>query len=446
MQASIAHPPEEAASSPASLLEDERWKLVSRIAASQVFSKSPRLAHLLTFLCEQAILNHTALLTEQNIADKVFDRRGNFNPVEDTIVRSHMLRLRQRLEAYFREEGHAEHLRIAIPKGGYLPVFEEVPATVVPVQMEASVAIDPSVAPETLEIQNAAGIARLRNTVRKLGIACILLSGLLLAACAVLVVLKLTVPTGNLSENTPKHQLWGSLFGKNQRTIVVAADSGIVMLHGATSQNTTLSEYLSRDFSKELAALPPERREEVLAYAGRRYTSFVDLELIDRLTHVPEVVPGNYSIRFARDISVNDLKTANVIFSGSQDANPWLELFEPQMNFVLDDNLSHGLRGFSNRAPLPGESSFYRAAQNEYGVLAFLPNLSGIGNVLIVEGTSVAGTQAISDFLFMDNELDSFLGKIARKDGTIPRFEILLESRSLGGSASRAQILAYRTH
>ena len=107
--------------------EDERWQLVKRISVSAAFVRSPRLAHLLLYLGEQAILDRKYLLTEQRLASAVFDRKTNFDPAADTIVRSQMVRLRQRLEDYFRDEGHTEHLRVSIPKGGYVPVFEEAP-------------------------------------------------------------------------------------------------------------------------------------------------------------------------------------------------------------------------------------------------------------------------------------------------------------------------------
>src|SRR6202012_6110564 len=65
-------------------------------------------------------------LTDQQMAADVFERRGPFDPAADTIVRSSMLRLRQKLDIYFNEEGAAEPLRIRIPRGGYSPVFESV--------------------------------------------------------------------------------------------------------------------------------------------------------------------------------------------------------------------------------------------------------------------------------------------------------------------------------
>ena len=99
-----------------SLDEDERWQLVKRISISAAFVRSPRLAHLLLYLGEQAILDRKYLLTEQSLASAVFDRKTNFDPAADTIVRSQMVRLRQRLEDYFRDEGHSENLRVSIPK------------------------------------------------------------------------------------------------------------------------------------------------------------------------------------------------------------------------------------------------------------------------------------------------------------------------------------------
>ena len=445
MSRSIANNEEKSLLTGDPLDEDERWRLVKRISISAAFVRSPRLAHLLLYLGEQAILDRKYLLTEQSLASAVFDRKTNFDPAADTIVRSQMVRLRQRLEDYFRDEGHSEHLRVSIPKGGYVPVFEETPPATAKEQPESLTNL-PVLSDES-QSKSAADSEESRRTIRRLRVACIALFGVSLVLCVLLFLRRSAPPVEGTRENPAMHRFWERLFDRNQKTTIVAADSGIVMLHGGTGQNTNLSEYLSRNFSKELAAVSAERQKELLLDASRRYTSFVDLEFMDRLTHLPEAISGTYNIRFARDVTANDLKQGNIILSGSQDANPWLELFEPEMNFILNIDLTHGLRGFTNRTPQPSERPFYSAAsQAEYGVLAFLPNLSGNGNVLIVEGTSVAGTEAISDFLFMDSDLEPLLRKITRKDGSIPRFEILVESKSLNGSASRSHIVAYRTY
>jgi hypothetical protein len=422
------------------LQDDDRWLLAKRIAESKTFAKSERLSRLLLYLCEQCLLGDARNLSEQNIACMVFGRRGTFDPAADTIVRSHMLRLRQKLDTYFEEEEAEERLRVTIPRGGYVPAFEDIQ----PIARSAEV--EPSAAPGTIPETDTDSISQLQRSRKRLLGICVLLSVLCVLLLALFVVKRITLTGRGAAESSVRQKLWKELFSPASMTVLVAADSGLVMLHGATGQNTTLSEYLYRDFSKELNVIPPMRRDEIIFTAGRRYTSFVDLELFDRLTHLSEALSRNYSIRYARDINVNDLKTSNVILSGSQDADPWIELFEPQMDFRLHDDLANGVRAFANRNPQAGEQNLYVCGQFEYGVLAFLPNLSNTGNVLIVEGTSVAGTQAISDFLFTDSNLDPFLTKIARKDGSIPHFEILLASRSVSGSASRSQIMAFRRH
>jgi hypothetical protein len=421
------------------LFNDDRWLLVQRIAASPAFARSLRLSRLLLYICEQGILGRTALLTEQGIAAEVFDRRSNFDPSADTIVRSHLLRLRQKLEAYFHEEGAQERLRISIPRGGYVPVFEEIE------DIETIVPVEPLYQAEAAEAQGGADLSRLRTVQRYLIVACTLLCVLSLALLAMFLSAKGSAWRGaEIIVHSPRHALWRQLFSPGRETILVAADSGIVMLHGITQRNSSLSEYMSRDFSREIDAAKTMSPGEISFFANRRYTSYVDLETFDKLTHLPEALPKNYTLRYARDISANDLKQSNVILSGSQDADPWIELFELQMNFVLHNDLSRDIRSFANRSPKTGEQDSYVCGQFEYGVLAFLPNLTNTGNVLIAEGTSVAGTEAIGDFLFGDRALDSFLKTIARSDGSIPHFEILLKSKDLNGSASRSQIVAYR--
>jgi hypothetical protein len=423
------------------LTEDDRWLLAKRIASSATFARSARLSHLLLYLCEQSLLGYGAQLTEQHIAAHVFDRTRNFDPTADTIVRSHILRLRQKLETYFAEEGVQEPIRILIPKGGYAPAFESVtPLAAAPSKVEHRHAMQADVA------QDARAVSALRARERRLLAACAALVCLCLLM-AFLLLMRWSNRQGTSSaEHSVRHQLWSRLFPSGSNTILVAADSGLVMLHGITQQNSTLSEYVDRNYNKELSAVTTMQPGVALSIASRRYTSFVDLELFDRLTHLPEALSGHYSITYARDIHANNFKDSNVILSGSQDANPWVELFEPQMNFTLQNDLARGVRAFANRDPQPGEQTLYISQQFEYGVLAFLPNLSGTGSVLLIEGTSVAGTEAISDFLFEDSTLEPFLTKISRKDGSLPHFEILLESGSLNGSAARSQIVAYRIH
>jgi hypothetical protein len=71
--------------------------------------------------------------------------------------------------------------------------------------------------------------------------------------------------------------------------------------------------------------------------------------------------------------------------------------------------------------------------------------LSGNGNVLLIEGTSMAGTEAAWDFVSDDSELLPFLKRIQHPDGKIPHFELLLGTQNMSSSAVHSNLLAWRT-
>jgi hypothetical protein len=128
-----------------------------------------------------------------------------------------------------------------------------------------------------------------------------------------------------------------------------------------------------------------------------------------------------------------------------------MELFEPQMNFVITNNYEGGGVSVANRHPFPGEAEKYAEGDGAighpmFGVLAFLPNLGPSRNVLIMEGTSLAATQAVCDLAFDENSLEPALQKVRRRDGSLPHFELLLASTVVNGNASNFQILAYRIY
>ena len=54
----------------------------------------------------------------------VFGKDGDFDSATDAVVRVQAGRLRELLDQYFANEGIAEPVRIAIPRGGYVPSYE----------------------------------------------------------------------------------------------------------------------------------------------------------------------------------------------------------------------------------------------------------------------------------------------------------------------------------
>ncbi|TIN67557.1 MAG: hypothetical protein E5Y30_27290 [Mesorhizobium sp.] len=97
---------------------------LERLLASQTFGRSERARKLLRYLVEREQAGEADRLKGFSIAMDVFGKDGDFDPSTDAVVRVQAGRLRELLQHYFANEGIAEPVRIAIPRGGYVPAYE----------------------------------------------------------------------------------------------------------------------------------------------------------------------------------------------------------------------------------------------------------------------------------------------------------------------------------
>ena len=97
---------------------------LDKLLASPLFLRAERQTRLLRFIVTKALAGEVGALREVSIGVEVYDRPTDFDPKEDTIVRVEVSRLRGRLIEYYSGEGLGDPVRIAIPKGGYVPQFE----------------------------------------------------------------------------------------------------------------------------------------------------------------------------------------------------------------------------------------------------------------------------------------------------------------------------------
>ena len=103
---------------------DEICAQVERMLASRLFTRSNRLCRFLRFSVEQTLAGKSGQLKEQIIGVEVFDRKPDYDPRIDPIVRVEARRLRAKLKAYYNSPGRGDHIMIGLPKGAYLPFFK----------------------------------------------------------------------------------------------------------------------------------------------------------------------------------------------------------------------------------------------------------------------------------------------------------------------------------
>jgi len=97
--------------------------LVARIAASPEFQRASRLRAFLAYVVDRKLADCPDEITEVLIGHRVFGLPIDYNPGDNSIVRTQARTLRDRLERYFRGEGAHEPVILEIPRGGYVPVF-----------------------------------------------------------------------------------------------------------------------------------------------------------------------------------------------------------------------------------------------------------------------------------------------------------------------------------
>jgi TolB-like protein/tetratricopeptide (TPR) repeat protein len=97
---------------------------LEKVLASRVFARSTRLCRFLRFSVEESLAGNGGRLKEQIIGMEVFDRKSDYDPRIDPIVRVEARRLRAKLKAYYTSPGRADSIMIGLPKGAYLPFFK----------------------------------------------------------------------------------------------------------------------------------------------------------------------------------------------------------------------------------------------------------------------------------------------------------------------------------
>jgi hypothetical protein len=415
-------------------IEQQRL-LLDRILSSTLFRKSHRLASFLRFICEEQQQGRGDTIQEQRIGTVVFGRPESYHMGEDSIVRSQARFLRLRLQEYFATEGKDEPIVLTVPKGSYVPEFHfrEQAAQPAPFALAPSAVVS---ADELTPHEGSRNHGSLRAVLVALAVAVLCVAGF--------IGWRLTRPEGIARLTRPEQSFWASIFDSKRSTLIVPADSSLVLMDELTGTEISLQDYMTRRYR---SVKPPSELEHLWSTLLQgQYTSLADLRIVSDLERLPQVDLTKTQIRFARDLSVSEIKQNNVVLVGSARANPWVELFDGYGRFRVGYDAQAKENVVHNLDPGPGEKPLYVEIgdANEhlaYGVIRYLPSLDDQSSSLLVGGTSKAGTEAAAEFL-LGPDFPKFLNTLTR-GGEVPHFELLLSARNLNGNSYQKTVVCY---
>jgi len=417
----------------AGLQADSRNHLVERVASGPAFGRSSRLRELFLFLCNRKPTDPESTVREHEIGIVVFGRHRDYDTAQDAIVRVQVSQLRKRLEQYFASEGRDEPVVIQIPKGSYTPVFRSREPDSPPGRTPDL--LRPGLSPRKLWIATLSILA---------------MAGVLLVAGLLFKPWRLgsaARSAGNVD------RLWYQMFDNGHPTCVVLSDAMLGLFEDAIRHQLSLNEYRDKVFSKlgdDLLKDPAEKarwkdRDEI----GQYFTHISDARLAAKFSVLNAAHDLPTEIVFAGDFAVSYLQSHNLILVGTRRTNPWVDLFEDQLNFrSVFEETRPMLSYFKNLVPLPGESATYSAQWTRQGYcrVAFLPNPSRTGTVLLVSGTDMASSEAGGQFISSERWIQNLCSKFGLgAQSRFPYFEVLLKVDYMTWNTPKFELVAHRT-
>jgi hypothetical protein len=352
---------------------------VQRIVQSKAFRTSEIHRNLLNYLAEKSLSGTAGSLKEYTVGLDVFAKPASYDPRQESVVRMHVARLRQKLAEYYRTEGADDPVLVNVPKGGFKVTFETREMAPHPV---AAPATEPIPRPEPRYRQE------------------IVLSGLLALAAVCALVFGVALwreqaarvdRAGAADLRAPEfEQLWGPVLNTNRPLMICLSGS-----NGSSTEGTASGAFL---LGKFLA----HRKDNVLLTRSNQLA-------------MPEVLMDN------------------VVFLGPVSGNREIEALN-KGPFVLEPG------GIRNLSPRAGEPAFIpdqasggsQTAEETHALISHVPGLYGQGDILYLSGNQISSTLAAVRALTDSTLARELVAKLKTPDGSLPRYyQVVLRVQSM---------------
>lgn len=445
----VLTPPTAVKGGPAAALD--KHLLIRRIAASELFTKAPRLRDFLLYAAECTLENRLADVREQVIAERVFKRSFDVHGGQDSIVRAEARNLRKRLETYFETDGKDEPVIVSMPKGGYALAFQtrelnaetrlkEEPVSAI--STEVSVNHAPIIAVPSKPASDAA----LERRVRVYRNALIAVGAFAVAMMALAFYWRSaeTHLTGELHIEPPMLP-FSALFNNSTDSIIVTSDTGLMQISSLAHRSISLDEYMARSYPNIPNIQPPWL---ITNWNIWEFTDGREMTLAGEILRSNAQFAQRISMLSGHKVQLNDFKDKSAILIGSPVSNPWAQLYEEKLNFhcelgandriLFKEQIASGaIRQYPNDDDIRHNRTYAR--------IAFLPRTSDASPALLLAGATAQSTEAAGELVLNRERMAQTLRSIGIDPTGPPHFfEILIRSNDFVGGAILPEVVAWR--
>lgn len=443
--------------------EDDKVALrkhVYEIVEGRAFRGSERSIRFLEFIVEKAISGDLDALKERLIGVELFGRSPSYSTSKDAIVRVTASDVRKRLMEHYGWYGRTTKFQISLPPRTYIPEIASLRpdkprvkdgdplSGVLPSEHDDGGAERSSVPEQIREVsplrlyEPPYSRFNVRQVVSYGAFAAILMASFWMLG-AHYVRSKIAMAHAMAHVALP----WQMFIGSARPLQVVTSDRGLVEVESLVRKPITVSEYANHIYVPNAGHLTAEVRRLCNAILASNRAAGVDIPIVVGITQLALANSQKVVVQTAREIQMQDIDTdGNFVFLGSPRSDPWVYLFEDQMDFrfAYDED---GNEYIEDAHPRPNESSLPKrmaaAGGRTYSIIAFLPNPDARGSVLILGGLDVEGTQA-SGRLITDLPRMSAILQDCRvgENGASPYFELLLHPQVIAGASTNTEVAA----
>ncbi len=375
---------------------------IQRIVQSKAFKTSEVHRNLLIYLAEKSLAGTAHHLKEYTVGLDVFGKPPSYDPRQESVVRMHVGRLRQKLAEYYRTEGQDDPVIVDLPKGAFTLMFAPRPAA----EIVAPVAKTPRRAVSTREIALAGSLL--------LAIVFAGYFGLRLST------VKTTAETASTPQWTPDlQQLWGPLLSSDRPLMVT----------------------LSTDPFHASAQGPAVASGSGVTGVGTANAAFLLGQFLGQRKR--NVFPIRSDL-----LSMGEIAMGDIIFVGSTVGKPQIQAIPPvDQPFVLTPE------GVKNLKPLAGEQAFLADAlpkagqdfEESHALISNLPGLYGNGKILYLSGNTIASVMGAVQALTDPDLARQLVSSLQMPNGSLPRFyQVVLKVKAMDDTPIDISYLFHR--
>src|ERR1700722_3185251 len=415
---------------------------VERILQSRIFRTSEVLRHLFAYLTEKSLDGAADGLKEYTIGLDALGKPASFDPRQESVVRMHTARLRQKLAEYYRTEGIDDPIVIDLPKGGFRITFE-------PRQQTAPAPVAPVPTPVVEVLPSQHGWQP-----REIALAAALVVALVCAAYFMTRLWRVERTDAGASEATPAQiwtpalrELWDPLLASSRRLVVCVATPLFVNVPGfGVVRESSVNDWDDAATSKRLSsvetALQAGMSEPSYSYteAGTATGAFLLGQFLAPRKQAVLITRANV-------LSWPELAEDNVVFLG-----PTTGIHQTG-DIPMDAQLVLDAGGIRNLKPRAGESAYIKdhPAQGgeesgvSYALISRVPAMSGPGAILMLSGNQIASVMGGVKAFTNPALAQMLVSRLKSVSGGIPKyFQVVLNVKAMDDVPVKIEYMFHR--